>query len=189
MRCGAGSARGPGWWVWVVIGWCSLLIWYGVWLRSLIRDSSSQRETRLSITTGIPLARAKWDGSKGRGKWWRKGGDNSEKGWKWRRKDNRSVSMGQWRREWGQRGRESPRKLSTEDQKYIHLFFKSSHYTMNAVSNLTRSQMGKLKTMWAPPPQLQRITVARTQSSIYRVSFRKPPTAFQIAKPLLAKPV
>lgn len=58
----------PGWWVWVVIGWCSLLIWYGVWLRSLIRDSSSQRETGLSITTRTPLARAKWDWDKGREK-------------------------------------------------------------------------------------------------------------------------
>ena len=51
MRWSSGSAFGGGgtalgWWVWVVLGRCSLLIWYAVWLRSLIRDSSSQREAR-----------------------------------------------------------------------------------------------------------------------------------------------
>lgn len=42
-------------------------------MRSLIRDSGSQRETRLSITSRIPPARAKWHGGKERGRRWRSG--------------------------------------------------------------------------------------------------------------------
>lgn len=86
------ACLGPGWWVGIVISWCSLLIWYGVWLRSLIRDNSLQRDTRLSITTRIPLARAKWDGGKGRGRRWKKT-DHLERGWQWRRTDYSSVSI------------------------------------------------------------------------------------------------
>lgn len=70
---GAAVCLGPGW-VWLVIGCWSLLIRYGVWLRSLIRGCCSQWENGLSITTRASLARAKWDGGKGWGggnlKWW-----------------------------------------------------------------------------------------------------------------------
>lgn len=93
---------GPGWWVWVVIGCWSLLIWYGVWRRSLIRGCSSQQENRLSITTRVPLAQAKWDGSRGRG---RRGGCNLERGLECGRKDK------------------SPRKLSTVEQKWAYKLY------------------------------------------------------------------
>lgn len=81
-------------------------------LRSLIRDSSSQRETRLSITTRTPLARTKWDGGKDGGRE-KKDGSFGER-MKVKGFQKASVSMGQWRREIGQAGREHQ---ETVDQK------------------------------------------------------------------------
>lgn len=96
------ACLGPGWWVRVVIVWCSLLIWYSGWLRSLIRDSGSQRETRLSITSRIPPARAKRDGGKERGRRWRSGERIKVKEKRLQVYQHQN-SMGQWRGEWEQK--------------------------------------------------------------------------------------
>lgn len=108
MRWSGVVCQRPGWWARHVIGCCSLLIWCSVWLRSLIKSHSSEWENRLSITTGLPLAKAKWDGGKGR---------DGERG--------NHLDERQFGRQWGQKGQKWPCFMLKNAHIDVQLFLNS----------------------------------------------------------------